>query len=385
MSKKAVFFGVAAVLALAVVGVATRDYWNPQQGVAQAPKGKAGGKQKNAGRPVGVLIAKAKVAKVPEQVESLGTVTPIASVAIKSRLETEIVKVHFHDGALVKKGEVLFTLDSRAIEAQIREIEGTLASVKAQLESAERDVKRYQELAKRNATTQVTLNNAETQVNVSRAIMHSNNAKIENLKVLLGYCTITAPISGRISMAAVKIGNLVRPADTAALATINQMAPVYVTFPLPQGYLPQLRQAIAAKTSVVEALIPGDTRRAEGEVTMIENSVDTSTGTVLVRATMPNKDEVLWPGTLVSVDLILRVEEAVTVPPTAVQAGQTGSYVFVVKDGVAKVQPVEVGRVTKDYAVIKSGLDGGETVVTDGQLRLKNGSKVVPRKPRVES
>jgi len=389
MSKKAVVVGVGLVLALAVTGVATRDQWlhylNPQGTVAQAPKGKAGGKQKNAQRPVGVLVATAQRTKVPELVESLGTVTPIASVAIKSRLETEVVSVHFHDGAMVKKGDILFTLDSRAIEAQIREIEGTLASVRAQLESAERDVKRYKELAARNATTQVTLNNAETQVNVSRAVMHSNNAKIENLKVLLSYCTIRAPISGRISMAAVKIGNLVRPADAAPLATINQMAPVYVTFPLPQRYLPELRQAIADKTSSVEAIIPGDKRRADGTVTMIENTVDTSTGTVLVRATMPNKDEALWPGTLVSVELTLRTEEAVTVPPTAVQAGQSGSYVFLVDNGTAKVQPVEVGRVTKNFAVIKAGLQGGEVVVTDGQLRLKNGSKVVSRKPRVES
>jgi len=395
MSKKAIVFGVAVVLALAAGGLLTRDYWSPEGAVAQAPKGKtggknaggknAGGKQKNAQRPVSVLIAKAELRKVPEQVESLGTVTPIASVAIKSRLETEIVSVHFQDGALVKKGDVLFTLDSRAIEAQLKEIEGTIESVKAQLESAQRDVKRYKELAARNATTQVTLNNAETQVNVSRAVLHSNTAKLENLKVLLSYCTIRAPISGRISMAAVKVGNLVRPADAAPLATINQMAPVYVTFPLPQRYLPELRQSLAAKTSNVEAEIPGDKRRATGAVTMIENTVDTATGTVLVRATMPNKDEVLWPGTLVSAHLIFRVEEGVTVPPTAVQAGQSGSYVFVVDEGVAKVQPVEVGSVTKTYAVIKRGLVGGETVVTDGQLRLKNGSKVAPRNMRRES
>jgi RND family efflux transporter MFP subunit len=385
MSRKAIVLGVAVVLALAAVGVATRDYWSPGGNVGQASKGKADGKQKNAQRPVGVLVAKAQLAKVPEQVESLGTVTPIASVAIKSRLETEIVSVHFSDGAIVQKGDVLFTLDSRAIESQMKEIEGTLASARAQFESAERDVKRYKELAARNATTQVTLNNAETQVTIWRAVTNSNNAKLENLKVLLSYCTIRAPISGRISMAAVKIGNLVRPADAAPLATINQMAPVYVTFPLPQRYLPELRDAIAAKTSTVEALIPGDKRRADGQVTMIENTVDTSTGTVLVRATMANKDEVLWPGTLVTVDLTLRVEEAVTVPPTAVQVGQSGSYVFVVRNGTATVQPVEVGRVNADVAVITRGLKGGEVVVTDGQLRLTSGSKVVPRNMRGES
>src|SRR5262249_37497379 len=160
-----------------------------------------------------------------------------------------------------------------------------------------------------------------------------------NLKVQLSYCTIRAPISGRISMAAVKVGNFVRPADTAALATINQITPIYVAFAVPQRSLPEVRQALGAEGATVEAFVPGDRKPAAGLVTMIENAVDSTSGMVMLRATMPNADELLWPGTLVNSHLTLRVETAVVVPSRAVQVSQTGSYVFVVKDGVATVRP----------------------------------------------
>lgn len=346
--------------------------------MAEAPRA-------NAQRAVPVEVATATKKTVPVRIEALGTVTPIASVAIKSRVDTEIVGVHFPDGAMVRQGEVLFTLDSRAIEAQIKQVQGVLESAKANLEQAERDVARYTELIAKNATTQVTLNNARTQVNIWRSSVDSNAGQLENLTIQLGYCTIRAPITGRASMAAVKVGNFVRQADLMPLATILQTAPVYVTFSVPQGYLPDLRQALSNETAAIEAIIPGDPRRANGQVTMIENSVDTPTGTVPVRATMPNADELLWPGTLVTVRLTFREEEAVTVPSTAIQVSQTGSYVFVIKDGAAMVQPVTVARVNDDESVIEKGLSGGETVVTNGQLQLANGSKVAPRGAKVGS
>ena len=365
--------GVAVVLALAGGAVVTRDFWNPQGAVAQAPR------PNPQPRGVPVVVALAEKKQVPLQVELLGTVSPIASVAIKSRLETEIVEVHFRDGAMVQKGDLLFTLDGRAIEAQIKDLEAVLTSAKAQLDQNERDLERYTELVAKNATTMVTLNNTKTQVNVSRATVHSTSAKIENLKVQLSYCTIRAPIAGRASMAAVKAGNFVRPADVAALATIIQTAPVYVAFALPQNNLPALREALAAETATVEAIIPGETRRANGHVSMIENTIDAATGTVTVRATMPNSDNLLWPGTLVRVLLTFRIEEMVVVPPTAVQASQTGTFIFVVNNGVATVQPVKVSRTQHNETILESGLSGGETVVTDGQLRLTNGARVAPR------
>jgi len=325
------------------------------------------------------LVATAQKKLVPLQVELLGNVTPIASVAIKSRLETEIVEVHFRDGAMVQKGDLLFTLDGRAIQAQIKDLEAVLTSARAQLQQNERDLERYTELVAKNAATQVQLNNTRTQVNVWRATSSSTSAKIENLRVQLSYCTIRAPISGRASMAAVKAGNFVRPADTTPLATIIQVAPVYVAFALPQNNLPALREALAAETATIQAVIPGETRRASGHVSMIENTIDAATGTVTVRATMPNADGLLWPGTLVRVQLTFREEQAVVVPPTAVQVSQTGSFIYVVKDSIATVRPVKVARTLLNETVLESGLDGGETVVTDGQLRLTNGSRVAPR------
>ena len=373
MRKRTVLVGVAVVLALAGGAVVTRDFWNPQGAVAQAPR------PNPQPRGVPVVVGLAEKKKVPLQVELLGTVSPIASVAIKSRLETEIVEVHFRDGAMVQKGDLLFTLDGRAIEAQIKDLDAVLTSAKAQLDQSERDLERYTELVAKNATTLVTLNNTKTQVNVWRATVNSTSAKIENLKVQLSYCTIRAPIAGRASMAAVKAGNFVRPADVAALATVIQTAPVYVAFALPQNNLPALREALAAETATVEAIIPGETRRANGHVSMIENTIDAATGTVTVRATMPNADSLLWPGTLVRVHLTFRIEEMVVVPPTAVQASQTGTFIFVVNNGVATVQPVKVSRTQHNETILESGLSGGETVVTDGQLRLTNGARVAPR------
>ncbi len=200
------------------------------------------------------------------------------------------------------------------------------------------------DLAARNATPIVTLNNAQTQVNISKATAESNRAQLENLKVQLGFCTIRAPISGRISMANVKVGNFVRQADTSPMATIVQTAPVYVSFTVPQKNLPDIRKAIAAETATVEAVIPGEEKRANGQVSMIENTIDAATGMAMIRATMPNTDELLWPGTLVTADMTLRSEEGVVVPSTAVQVSQTGHFVFIVKDGVAKVQRVTIDR-----------------------------------------
>jgi len=360
-----------------IIAAARGSLWSGGA-VAQAPRG-------NAPRTVPVEVATAVKKTVPVTVEALGNVTPIASVAVKPRIDSEIIGVHFRDGATVNQGDLLFTLDSRAIEAQAKQVEGLLNGAKANLEQAERDVARYTELVAKNATTIVTLQNARTQVNIYRASVDSNTAQLENLNVQLSYCSIRAPIAGRASMAAVKVGNFVRQADMAPLATIIQTAPIYVTFALSQNYLPDLRQALANETATIEALIPGDPRRGTGQVTMIENSVDAPTGTVPVRATMPNTDELLWPGTLVTVQLTFRQEQAVAVPSTAVQVSQAGTYVFVVKDEQAELQPVTVARVVGSESVISNGLVGGETVVTNGQLLLTNGTKVAVRGPKVGS
>jgi len=377
MKKRIVVTGVAVVLIAAGCAFAATRIGLWSGAIAQAPR-------QNAPRAVPVEVVTAIKKVVPVRIEALGSVTPIASVAVKSRVDSEITAVHFRDGALVREGDPLFTLDSRTIEAQVRQVEGLLAGAKANLEQAERDVARYTELIAKNATTLVTLQNARTQTNIYRASVDSNTAQLENLNVQLSYCNIRAPITGRASMAAYKVGNYVRAGD-AALATIIQTAPVYVTFALAQGYLPDLRQALANESATIEAIIPGDPRRASGQVTMIENSVDAPTGTVPVRASMPNADELLWPGTLVTVQLTLRQENAVTVPSTAIQVSQTGSYVFVITNDIATVRPVQVARVLGSESVLASGLEGGETVVVNGQLLLSNGTKVAVRAPKVGS
>ena len=363
-----------AALALLGIAVLVRGLWTTD-GVAARTQGQA--------RPVPVEIATAQRKTVPVRIEALGSVTPIAAVAIKTQVDTTITGVRFRDGARIEKGDELFTLDCRQIEADMKRVEAVINGAQATFEQAQRDVERYTELAARNATPIVTLNNAQTQVNISKATAESNRAQLENLKVQLGFCTIRAPISGRISMANVKVGNFVRQADTAPMATIVQTAPVYVSFTVPQKNLPDIRKAIAAETATLEAIIPGEEKRANGQVSMIENTIDAATGMAMIRATMPNTDELLWPGTLVTADMTLRSEEGVVVPSTAVQVSQTGHFVFIVKDGVAKVQRVTIDRQIGQETVIGSGLNGGETVVTDGQLLLSDGARVNPRPPKV--
>jgi multidrug efflux system membrane fusion protein len=385
MKKRNLVLGGAAVLALAAV-IGTETGWLPASWNPWArAEGNAQAERRPAERAVPVDVAVAAKKHLPVRVDLLGTVTPIASVAVKTRVDTEIVGVHFQDGAMVRQGDVLFTLDARAIEAQLHQAEGTLAKDHAQLEGAERDMRRYTDLVAKGATPVTNLDNAKTQVATFEGSIRADQALVENLKVQIGYCTIRAQISGRVSMAAVKVGNFVRQADTTPIATIIQTAPVYVTFALPQGSLAELRASLSNESANIEAIVPGDPRKATGQVTMIENTIDPATGTVPVRATMPNSDEILWPGTLVTVRLIFREEEAVSVPSVAVQVGQSGSYVFVVKEGAATVQPVTVARTLDTQTVLSSGLNGGETVVTEGQLLLRNGTKVSAREVKTGS
>jgi len=369
---------VLAVIAVAGAAAATwkgnlQGFWSPQGAVAQAPAQP---------RLVAVEIAKAVKKSTPVRIEALGTVMPIASVAIKSRIDSEITNVHFADGARVKQGDVLISLDSRTIEAQILQAEGNIARDRAQLEGAERDLRRYTELVAKGATAITNLDNAKTQAAVYTAALMADEAILKNLQVQLSYATIRAPISGRISAASVKIGNFVRSADLAPIATIVQTAPVYVSFPIPQVQLPALRDALAEGSSSIEAIVPGDNRQAVGRIAMVENTVDSATGMVNVRATMPNENEVLWPGTLVQTYLNLRNEELVTVPSAAVQVGQTGNYVYVIKNDVAELHPVKIARTLGSETVLESGVADGDVVVINGHLQLTNGARVAIRAPK---
>ncbi|MBR1232792.1 efflux RND transporter periplasmic adaptor subunit [Bradyrhizobium sp. AUGA SZCCT0182] len=362
------FAGIIGIAAVAAY--TTRSSWMGSNASAQGPQRP---------RMVSVELAKAERKSVPVDVDANGTVTPISSVALKSRLETTIVSVHFQDGAKVNEGDLLFTLDARQIDAQIEQAEGVLAKDQAQLEGALRDVRRYSELIGKGATTQVNLDNAKTTADILAGTIKADQAALDNLKVQKSYTTIRAPFSGRVGAANVKVGNFVRPADLAALAVINQMAPVYVTFAVPQRVLVDLRESMAKGASGVTATIPGHQRSESGKIAMVENTVDATTGMVTVRGIMNNENETLWPGTLVATRLTIRSEDAIVVPTVAVQRSQTGNFVFIVKDGTAKVQSVTVDRTSQGMSVISEGLAGDESVVVDGQLLLSDGTRVEPR------
>jgi RND family efflux transporter MFP subunit len=370
MKKRSLIFfaGLLGIAALATF--ATRSWWMGGGASAQGPQ---------RARVISVELAKTERKPVPVDVDSIGTVTPISSVALKSRVETTIVSVHFEDGAKVNEGDLLFTLDARQIDAQIEQSEGMLAKDQAQLEGAQRDLRRYSDLIGKGATTQVNVDNAKTQADILIGTIKADQSALDNLKVQKSYTIIRAPFSGRIGAANVKVGNFVRPADTAPLAVINQMAPVYVTFAIPQRVLVDLREAMAAGVSKVIATIPGHQRSEDGKVAMVENSVDSTTGMVTVRGIMNNANETLWPGILVATKLIIRTEDSIVVPTVAVQRSQSGNYVFVVKDGTAKVRAVKVDRTFQGFSVVTEGLSGDEDVVVDGQLLLSEGSRVEPR------
>jgi RND family efflux transporter MFP subunit len=376
MKQRTRVIAAALVLGLAAVAAATRPYWSPPGAVAQAPPTL---------RVVPVEVAKAVKKPAPVIIEALGTVMPIQSVAVRSRLDSEIVGVHFADGASVNEGDLLFTLDSRALEAQVKQAEGLVARDKAQLAGAERDVRRYTELVAKAATPVVNLDNAKTQADTFRAAIAGDEGALENLKVQLSYCFIRAPISGRIGVANVKVGNFVQAGDAMPLAVINQMTPIYVNFSAPQRNLPPIRRALAEGTAQVAAGVPGDAKIPDGRLTMIDNNVDAATGMVAMRATMENPDQVLWPGALVEAKLTLREEEAIVIPAAAIQTGQAGNFVFVAKDDTAAVRPVKVARINLTEAVLDSGLEPGDLVVTNGQLQLTTGTKVAPREMKVGS
>lgn len=370
MKKRNVILFAGIIGIAAVAAYMTKSSWMGGGASAQGPQRP---------RMVSVELAKAERRAVPVDVDAIGMVTPISSVALKSRVETTIVSVHFEDGAKVAEGDLLFTLDARQIDAQIEQAEGVLAKDQAQLEGAQRDFRRYGELIGKGATTQVNLDNAKTAADILIGTIKADQSALDNLKVQKSYTLIRAPFAGRISAANVKVGNFVRPADLAPLAVINQMAPVYVAFAIPQRVLVDLREAMAKGESGVTATIPGHQRSENGKVAMVDNTVDSTTGMVTVRGMMNNENESLWPGTLVATKLTIRSENTVVVPTVAVQRSQNGNYVFLVKDGVAKVQPVKVDRTFQGISVISEGLSGDESVVVDGQLLLSDGSRVEPR------
>ncbi len=348
----------------------------------------AGGQQQQR-PPVSVVLAEAQRRPAAVRLDAIGTVQPAASVVIRPRVDSQIVEILVADGASVKAGDVLARLDSRQIETQIRQAEAQLDKDRAALDQARRDSVRLAELIGRGATTQLAVDNSKTAVQSQTAVVEAGRAALENLRVQLSYYTIKAPISGRLGVVNLKTGAIARQGEaTGAFGTINQVSPIYVAFSLPQRLLPDLREAMAAGEARASATPQGGAKSAEGKVSVLDNAIDTATGTITARAVFENANEVLWPGQFTNVRVVLRTDpDALVVPRVAIQTGQQGSFVFLAEGERVRVRPVVVARIQDDNAVIAEGLKGGEKIVVDGQSMLFPDARIVerPRAPGAPS
>jgi multidrug efflux system membrane fusion protein len=349
------------------------------------PQGRRG--RANPAGAVPVVVTPVEPKAMPIVIEAVGTVQSISSVQLKSRLDSQIMKVHVEEGALVKEGDLLFELDARTLKAQLSQVEAQIRKDQAQLEQAKRDTVRAGDLLTKGAGTVVQRDTNVTAQRAAEAQLEADEAMRQNILAQITYSEIRAPVSGRISSIPYKAGTTLRVGDntaTAVLATINQVDPIFVSFAMPQVFLTDLRAAMAKGGVKVNAVID-DTHQQSGMIAFIENTVDPNTGTVTAKARIANANEGLWPGQFVKVEVVLGIEpDALSVPAAAVQLGTQGPYVFVIKDGnTAEVRPITIKRTQYGEAVIGSGLKAGESVVIDGQLRLVNGASVAVRQPEV--
>jgi multidrug efflux system membrane fusion protein len=316
---------------------------------------------------------------MPLDVRTIGTVIAASTVSVRAQITGEMTSVHFKEGEDVEEGQVLVRLDRRPLEAALHQAEAALARDQAQAVNARAQATRYQDLAQRGIATREQVDQILTNAAALEATLGADRAAVENAKVQLDYATITAPFAGRTGLLQVHPGNLVRANDTNPIVTVNRITPVYVSFAVPESLLTDFKRYMGQGTLNVEAVAPNDERPpSSGRINFIDNAVDPTTGTIKVKGTFPNTDRRLWPGQFVNVKVTLTSDpHAIVVPSTAVQAGQQGTFVFIVnKDQTVELRPVTVARTRGDESVMKSGVKSGETVVTDGQIRLVPGSRV---------
>jgi membrane fusion protein, multidrug efflux system len=390
-----IFVGLV-VLAMAALGVRELSGKVPPQNTAETA--------------VPVMAAVAIRHDVPDFVNTIGTVQSIDSVAIQSQVYGPIVKVEFEPGQEVKKGQELFLIDPRPYQAAVDQAQAQLDHDQATLGEAQMDLKRYQLLQRENSIARQQAQDQQYVVEQDQGTVEVDEANLESARINLGYSHITAPITGRAGILLVELGNLVgsqaqtssrstgsqstagtegaatsAPATTAGqtgassgLVTITQMQPIYVSFPVSETMLAGVRKNQAAGALTVEAYSQSGKLLEKGKLTVIDNQVNASTGTVMMQGTFGNTNEVLWPGAFVSVRLIVSIRhDAVTVPEQAVMTGPSGSYVYVIgTDQTVHRAAVQVAARQDKIAVIEKGISAGEEVVTDGQYRLANGVKV---------
>lgn len=327
--------------------------------------------------PVPVTAAKAVVKTVPLSFRAIGHVEPIETVAVRARIGGELQRVSFTEGQTVAAGATLFTIDPRPYQAALAQAEAGLARDRALLAKADADITRYAGLVSQDYVTKEQFDQITANAAALRAAVAADQANVDNNRLNLAYCTISAPVRGRTGALAVKVGNLIK-ANDQPLVTINQTRPIYVTFSVPAQFLPALTSRREDGIKVAATLPGGEATTQEGTLSFIDNAVDAASGTILLKATFTNEAEALWPGQFVDITVVLGEEaNRVVVPAPAVQTGQQGQFVYVIKDDdTAELRPVQVARSDDREAVIASGLAAGETVVTDGQLRLLPGTRV---------
>lgn len=347
---------------------------------AWLPGGGEAAKKGAAGPPPRLIrVAAVEQKAVPVQVDAVGTMEPIRAVAIRSRVDGHVTEIHVAPGELVREGQVLFVLDQRPFRAALNQAQAVLGKDLAALQNAQEELERQTQLMARQLTTQEAFDRAKTALEVQKQAVEVSRAAVETARLNLDFATIRAPIAGRIGKPSVETGSFVRGGDSAPIVTINQTHPIYATFAVPQRYLTEIRARFGKAPMPVAVRVPGPRAlQARGVLSFVDNAVDPATGTIVLRATCENPEEVLWPGESVSVTLTLSTEpNALAVPPEAVQTGPRGTYVYVAKpDNTVEYRPVTVDRVVADSAVISQGLAAGERVVVDGQLNLVHGARV---------
>lgn len=331
-----------------------------------------------------VVVANVARQDVPVEVRAIGHVEPYATVAVKALVGGQVMRVGFREGQDVRRGDLLFQIDPRPYQAALAQARGELERDRAIARNAEEDVKRYTELVQKDYVTRQQYDATRATAAAARATAKASEAAVENAKLQLSYCTVTAPVSGRTGSLLVNVGNVVKGNDDKPLVVLNQIQPVYVSFSVPESSLAQIRERLGPGEKLKVIAYPsGDPAKTQsGELSFIDNTVDAGTGTIVLKGTFVNSDEALWPGEYVDVVVTLATEPgAIVVPSQAVQTGQSGQYVWVVKsDLTVESRPVNVARTQGPISIVAKGLQAGERVVTDGQLRLAPGARVEIKK-----
>lgn len=330
--------------------------------------------------PVAVTVARVTVEDVPVRLQAIGSVQAISTVSMRALVSGELKTVGFHQGDEVRKGQTLFTIDPKPYEAALAQAQANLARDQATLNQAQWEARRYTELAKQGIVSAQQNEQIQATAASAASVVQADQAAVQTAKLNLSYCTIDAPISGRTGSLLVQAGNLVQPNSTV-LVTVNQIAPIYVSFSVPQQYLQQLKTLQAQHPLEVTAQAQGDTEKELGTLSFINNTIDNTTGTIELMATFPNADERLWPGEYVNIEIRLSVMSNVTVvPSTAVLTGQDKMYVYLLMPNqTVKSQTVQTSISENGVTVVNSGLAPGQTVVTDGQFSLFPGASVQVR------